>query len=110
MVGVGIEPTCAAFQTAANPSQLSDQIMSVEGFEPSASGFVDQRSVSSAELHEQKVWAAGFEPASACSQGKWATTAPHPEKYMESVGIEPTMTDLQDQRLSSLATTPNCQK
>lgn len=26
MVGVGIEPTFAAFQTAANPSQLSDQI------------------------------------------------------------------------------------
>ena len=25
MVGVGIEPTYAAFQTAANPSQLSDQ-------------------------------------------------------------------------------------
>ena len=55
MVGVGIEPTCAAFQTAANPSQLSDlNLMFVEGFEPSASGFVDQRSVSSAELHEQK--------------------------------------------------------
>lgn len=80
MVGVGIEPTCAAFQTAANPSQLSDlSLMFVEGFEPSASGFVDQRSVSSAELHEQKVWAAGFEPASACSQGKWVTAPLHPE-------------------------------
>ncbi len=45
MVGVGIEPTYAAFQTAANPSQLSDQaLMFVEGFEPSTSGFVDQRS------------------------------------------------------------------
>ena len=45
MVGVGIEPTFAAFQTAANPSQLSDlNLMFVEGFEPSASGFVDQRS------------------------------------------------------------------
>jgi hypothetical protein len=27
--------------------------MFVEGFEPSTSGFVDQRSMSSAELHEQ---------------------------------------------------------
>ena len=45
MVGVGIEPTCAAFQTAANPSQLSDQnLMFVEGFEPSTFGFVDRRS------------------------------------------------------------------
>lgn len=53
--------------------------MFVEGFEPSTFGFVDRRSPSSAELHEQKVRAAGFEPASACSQGKWATAAPHPE-------------------------------
>ena len=60
VVGVGIEPTFAAFQTAANPSQLSDQAqlsdqlveMSVAGFEPATSGFVDQRS-NSAELHGQ---------------------------------------------------------
>jgi hypothetical protein len=31
--------------------------------------------------YTDRVRMAGFEPASACSQGKWATAAPHPEKW-----------------------------
>ncbi len=45
VVGVGIEPTFAAFQTAANPSQLSNRnLASVAGLEPATSRFVDGRS------------------------------------------------------------------
>ncbi len=83
-------------------------LMFVEGFEPSASGFVDQRSKFPLS-YTNKVRVAGFEPASACSQGKWAAAAPHPETQMEPVGLEPTISSLQDWRLSSLATIPGVQ-
>ena len=55
VVGVGIEPTFAAFQTAANPSQLSNlNLASVERFELPPSAFVAQRSFVPTELHGGK--------------------------------------------------------
>ena len=55
MVGVGIEPTFAAFQTAANPSQLSDQI-SVRGRIRTFDLWFRRPTLSSsAELHEQSL-------------------------------------------------------
>lgn len=56
MVGRGLEPRPFGLQPSALPVVLTNQnLMFVEGFEPSASGFVDQRSLSSAELHEQSL-------------------------------------------------------
>jgi hypothetical protein len=55
--------------------------------------------------YTDKIRMAGFEPASACSQDKWATAAPHPET-MEPAGLEPAISGLQDRRLPHSATIP----
>lgn len=80
--------------------------MFVEGFEPSTSGFVDQRSMGSAELHEQSLGdrirtCVGLLPRQVGDR------CPTPRKFcMEPVGLEPTISSLQDWRLPGLATIP----
>lgn len=84
-------------------------MMFVEGFEPSTSGFVDQRSMGSAELHEQSLGdrirtCVGLLPRQVGDR------CPTPRKFcMEPVGLEPTISSLQDWRLSGLATIPEFQ-
>ncbi len=45
MVGRGLEPRPFGLQPSALPVVLTNHVMFVEGFEPSTSGFVDQRSI-----------------------------------------------------------------
>lgn len=113
MVGVGIEPTFAAFQTAANPSQLSDQI-SVRGRIRTFDLWFRRPTLSSsAELHEQSLGGqSGWQDSNLRRLAPKASgrPLPHTQKIMmEPVGLEPTMASLQDWCLPNLATIPKFQ-
>ena len=80
--------------------------MFVEGFEPSASGFVDQRSKFPLSYTNIK---SGWQDSNLRRLAPKASgqPLPHTQKIrMEPVGLEPTISSLQDWRLSSLATIP----
>ncbi len=78
--------------------------MFVEGFEPSASGFVDQRSQVPLSYTNKK---SGRQDSNLRGLAPKASGQPLPHtQKMEPVGLEPTISSLQDWSLSNLATIP----
>src|SRR5215510_11541267 len=105
MVGRGLEPHPFGLQPSALPVKLTNhKLMSVVGFEPTTSGFVDQRSKFRCATRTKSGWQdSNLRELAPKASGR---PLPHILIKMEPAGLEPAISGLQDQRLSSLATAP----
>jgi hypothetical protein len=96
VAGAGIEPACAAYETAEEPllnpaSNWSGRLDFNQRFPASDAGALSTR-----PLPVNLVGMGGFEPPPPCSQSRWAPVTLHPENLERLAGIEPVVESLED--------------